>query len=455
MTVFIDTVTAVPSAAGSPLDKSVFRPALVKRVAYCLDDSENLSTITVVDPSYGTIPLYVIQQRRLFQYDSTDSTTSADGVTVLVSADGKRYKIDDWLLPFSVKSKTATPPGSPANGDAYIVGVGATGAWAGKDNKLTKFTTSRSWVFNDSPEGRPIYNEADGSYYFRDQTGTWIKGVGNLPLASSIVSLSSIIGTGASLTTRIINQTTNTPPGSPAVGDAYIIGPVPTGAWTSNVAKVAICESGSTFTIYTPKDGDRVYDIALKQWYQWSSASSTWITSGGNMQLIRHVYAASTTFTHDPRCILVDVTCIGGGGGAGPTSTGGVASSFGAHNSATGGAADSTTGFHLGGASGVGSGGDVNGKGVPGSILNDGTNDRIASFASLPTEWGAFFGGVSGSTSALSCGGPPGISRKVMLLASLLTTETITVGGGGTNGGSNNVLTPSGGMIVVDEWVLA
>lgn len=45
-----------------------------------------------------------------------------------------------------------TPPGSPTNGDVYIVGPSPTGAWAGKANKIAIYTTN-AWTFvpgNDS-----------------------------------------------------------------------------------------------------------------------------------------------------------------------------------------------------------------------------------------------------------------------------------------------------------------
>lgn len=43
----------------------------------------------------------------------------------------------DGLTNLSVISMTtATPPGSPTDGDVYIVGASATGIWAGSDNKI-------------------------------------------------------------------------------------------------------------------------------------------------------------------------------------------------------------------------------------------------------------------------------------------------------------------------------
>lgn len=39
-----------------------------------------------------------------------------------------------------------TPPGSPADGDLYIVGTSPTGLWAGKSNQLA-FYTNANWEF--------------------------------------------------------------------------------------------------------------------------------------------------------------------------------------------------------------------------------------------------------------------------------------------------------------------
>ena len=53
----------------------------------------------------------------------------------------------DQLVQASVKSRSvATPPGSPAAGDAYVVAASATGAWSGKDGKLATFTDA-GWSF--------------------------------------------------------------------------------------------------------------------------------------------------------------------------------------------------------------------------------------------------------------------------------------------------------------------
>lgn len=55
----------------------------------------------------------------------------------------------------AVLSRTGAVPAEPDEGDSYIVPVGATGAWAGQDNKQAVYL-SEAWVFIE-PMGMPIY----------------------------------------------------------------------------------------------------------------------------------------------------------------------------------------------------------------------------------------------------------------------------------------------------------
>ncbi len=50
----------------------------------------------------------------------------------------------------------ATPPGSPADGDAYIVAASPTGAWAGQAGKIA-FRVSTAWDFITPTEGMAVY----------------------------------------------------------------------------------------------------------------------------------------------------------------------------------------------------------------------------------------------------------------------------------------------------------
>lgn len=85
----------------------------------------------------------------------------------------------DALLNSAVLSMALTaPPGSPADGDLYIVGPGATGAWAGRSGDLARYvTTGAFWQFyTRGTQARLVFNKADGGLYWFDDTtspGAW------------------------------------------------------------------------------------------------------------------------------------------------------------------------------------------------------------------------------------------------------------------------------------------
>jgi len=63
---------------------------------------------------------------------------------------------------------------------------------------------------------------------------------------------------------RLVNTTaTNTPPGSPADGDAYLVGASPTGAWASNANDIAIYTTANLgWVFFTPRTGMRFHDTS-------------------------------------------------------------------------------------------------------------------------------------------------------------------------------------------------
>lgn len=63
---------------------------------------------------------------------------------------------------------------------------------------------------------------------------------------------------------RLVNTTaTNTPPGSPAAGDAYLVGGSPTGAWVGYGGDIAIYDGVSLgWVFFTPRTGMRFHDTS-------------------------------------------------------------------------------------------------------------------------------------------------------------------------------------------------
>jgi hypothetical protein len=78
----------------------------------------------------------------------------------------------DQLVQPAVKSRTTTtPPGSPAEGDTYVVAPSATGAWTGKDGKLAAWL-SGAWSFTAPAEGWTSY-VADTTEIAVFKSGAW------------------------------------------------------------------------------------------------------------------------------------------------------------------------------------------------------------------------------------------------------------------------------------------
>jgi Protein of unknown function (DUF2793) len=94
-------------------------------------------------------------------------------------------KLLDMINQLGVLDKDLTaPPGGPANGDRYIVAVGATGAWATHDLKIAVFIES-TWEFHTPLLGWGAYVSDEGFRY------DW-NGVGWVP-ASAQASFSEAI----------------------------------------------------------------------------------------------------------------------------------------------------------------------------------------------------------------------------------------------------------------------
>ena len=71
----------------------------------------------------------------------------------------------DMLMNNAVKNKTTTaPPGSPAEGDLYIVAVSSTGSWAGQAGKLAYYING-AWSFITPRTGLLVWVSAENIPY--------------------------------------------------------------------------------------------------------------------------------------------------------------------------------------------------------------------------------------------------------------------------------------------------
>jgi len=79
----------------------------------------------------------------------------------------------DALVDMRVKDRNlATPPGSPAQGDRYLIDASPTGAWSGQAGKLTYYVGT-GWVFVTPQEGKEIWVD-DENVKLRYDGSAWL-----------------------------------------------------------------------------------------------------------------------------------------------------------------------------------------------------------------------------------------------------------------------------------------
>jgi len=93
-----------------------------------------------------------------------------------VSGFNPNFALLEALVHLTVISITSTTPGTPANGDCYIVGTSPTGAWAGHDKDIAIYYTSTGWMFVDAVVGLRAFNRATSDYWRFNGTN-WIEEV--------------------------------------------------------------------------------------------------------------------------------------------------------------------------------------------------------------------------------------------------------------------------------------
>jgi len=84
----------------------------------------------------------------------------------------------DAVVHLAVIDRTTTaPPASPAAGDRYIVGAGATGVWAGHDGEIAVWDGS-SWGYYIPQIGWLAYIQAEGKLScYKGTTVGWSAGI--------------------------------------------------------------------------------------------------------------------------------------------------------------------------------------------------------------------------------------------------------------------------------------
>lgn len=153
---------------------------------------------------------------------------------------------------FNVKDKDlATPPGSPAEGDAYIVAASPTGAWAGKSKNIAYYQTGTGWLFIVPRTGFRAY-VADEDADYRYVAAAW-----SLATTAGGATLDTDGTLAANSDTRIATQKAT---------KTYVDGKVAGLSWkiavraatTANGTLATAFENGDTIDGVVLATGDRI-----------------------------------------------------------------------------------------------------------------------------------------------------------------------------------------------------
>ena len=83
--------------------------------------------------------------------------------------------LDGLVQPVAEDRDLTAPPGSPTEGQVWIVAAGASGDWAGEDDALAQFIGG-AWAFHAPQEGWSVWLKDEGLEARYDGAG-WVAGV--------------------------------------------------------------------------------------------------------------------------------------------------------------------------------------------------------------------------------------------------------------------------------------
>lgn len=157
---------------------------------------------------------------------------------------------------FAVKDKDlATPPGSPAAGDAYIVAASPTGAWAGKAEQIAFYQSGTGWRFVVPFEGLRA-DVADEDSAYRYDGADWVPAIsaaGGLLAANNLSDVASASAARGNLSVYSQAQVDALIAGLGASWKATV-----RAASTANVTLASAVENGDVLDGVTLATGDRI-----------------------------------------------------------------------------------------------------------------------------------------------------------------------------------------------------
>jgi hypothetical protein len=134
------------------------------------------------------------------------TTTPVLGATDLVAAQAipettvneTVRRLEQGAAWFQFKDRDlATPPGSPADGDCYLVATSGTGAWSGHDGKVAYYQTGTGWLFITPREGMGagVQDENAAVVFLGGSWATVTTGGVSLTMASTVTQSGAPVAT--------------------------------------------------------------------------------------------------------------------------------------------------------------------------------------------------------------------------------------------------------------------
>lgn len=202
------------------------------------------------------------------------------GLTLLESAQAQKEvtinealaRIDAVLNVGVIDRHLATPPGSPNEGDVYIVASGAMGAWSGKDAQVAYF--DQVWRFIEPNEGLTLW-VADEDAHFVFNGSAWVMsggggGGGGGDMDGAVYDPASIAEqvVGVAAVQTLSNKTLQSPLVSVALRGVVPLVVEGRLTLTSAVAVTSSDVTGAGTVYYTPYKGTHIalYDTGASVW---------------------------------------------------------------------------------------------------------------------------------------------------------------------------------------------